>query len=42
VELSAAEAHDAIAWARNLEGWDYGLAPVYLYPFPSDEVPPPG
>ena len=42
VELSAAEAQDAIAWASNLEGWDYGLAPVYVYPVPSDEVPPHG
>jgi hypothetical protein len=31
VELSEAEARAAIAWACSLDGWDYGLAPVYVY-----------
>jgi hypothetical protein len=37
VEVSADEARVAIAWACSLDGWDYGLAPVYVYsvtPFP--------
>jgi len=32
VELSPREAAEAIAWASGVEGWDYGLAPVYIYP----------
>jgi hypothetical protein len=32
VEVSASDAHEAIAWACSLEGWDYGLAPVYIHP----------
>ena len=32
VELSAREACEALAWACGVEGWDYGLAPVYVYP----------
>jgi hypothetical protein len=32
VELSVREAREAIAWACAVEGWDYGLAPVYVYP----------
>jgi hypothetical protein len=34
VELSPSEASEAIAWACGLEGWDYGLAPVYVYRHP--------
>jgi hypothetical protein len=32
VELRTHEACEAIAWACDVEGWDYGLAPVYVYP----------
>jgi hypothetical protein len=32
VELSEAEARAVIAWACTLDGWDYGLAPLYIYP----------
>src|SRR5215207_2970768 len=33
VELTAAEAADAIAWASGLPGWDGGsLAPLWVYP----------
>ena len=33
VEVSAAEATNALAWARSLEGWDAEpLAPLHVYP----------
>ena len=35
VELSREEATEALAWARQLEGWDpAGLTPVWIYPVP--------
>jgi hypothetical protein len=36
VELSLSEAHDALAWAAQLDGWaGHGLKPLWLYPAPS-------
>jgi len=34
VEVSAADATAALAWARGVDGWDDGaLRPLWVYPF---------
>ena len=33
VELSAGEAHDVLAWARSIDGWDDGgITPLAIHP----------